>query len=102
MWPKIVPGRIKRCPLITAEGSANMVHFPGFIIRPTSTECMQLIVQMQIRLSYNSKTSFILLTVKLPSSGLLTNGHLLLPGTIFGHTNLISCSWSAALLVTGE
>ena len=32
----------------------------------------------------------------------LTNGHLLLPGTIFGHTKLISCFWSAALLVIGE
>ena len=33
-------------------------------------------------------------TVKPPSSSLLTNGHLLLLGTIFGHTKLISCSWS--------
>ena len=32
----------------------------------------------------------------------LTNRHLLLPGTIFGHTKLISCFWSAALLVIGE
>ena len=35
-------------------------------------------------------------TVKSPLSGPLTNRHLLLPGTIFGHTKIISCSWSAA------
>ena len=34
-------------------------------------------------------------TVKSPLSGPLTNRHLLLPGTIFGHTKIISCSWSA-------
>ena len=37
----------------------------------------------------------IMYTVKPPLSSLLTNGHLLLLGTIFGHTKLISCSWSA-------
>ena len=45
----------------------------------------------------------ITVTVKLPLSGLLTNRHLLLPGTIyFWPPKLNSCFCSAALLVTGE
>ena len=58
-----------------------------FLASPSGLECMLRIFRCR---SDFLRTSF------------LTNRHLLLPGTIFGHTKLISCFWSAALLVIGE
>ena len=51
----------------------------------TNYYCTQLPLAWQLSLIQDSST--INITVKPPSYGLLTNGHLLLSGTMFGHTN---------------